>query len=274
MLNYLPLPLRGALVGLLLAVAAPATAAGCSRTLVVPMSPLGISVTVEGDKLGGIYPRLLKSITARTGCEFKTSVVPRARLESMFELGLADLLVPASQTPHRDQLGEFVSLATSRAMLVSVDHKRAPVHSLAELLERRELRVAVVRGNDYGEAYQAAVAELTRQGRLYQEPDPLRVARLLGGGMADVTILTPTTLGEAIKEDARVKPLLDQLRIEELPELPARHSGVYLSRKSLSAEDRRVLADQLRAYAESGAVEEEYRRHYPASLLGPGRGKK
>lgn len=274
MLISLPVPLRSALTGTLLAISLPAMAATCSRPIVVPMSPLGISVTVEGDKLGGIYPRLLKTLTARTGCEFKTSVVPRARLESMFELGLADLLVPASETPARNQLGEFVSIATSRAMLVSIDRKRAPVRSLAELLERRELRVAVVRGNDYGEGYQAAMAELSRQGRLFQEPDPLRVARLLGGGMADVSIVTPTTLAEAMKEDARVRQLFSQLRIEELPELPTRHSGIYLSRKSLTAEDRRLLHEQLRAYAESGEVEEEYRRHYPASLLGPAKSRK
>ena len=60
--------------------AAPALAAGCGRTIVTPLAPVGISVVADGDKLSGIYPAILKKVTASTGCMFKTYVVPQARL--------------------------------------------------------------------------------------------------------------------------------------------------------------------------------------------------
>jgi polar amino acid transport system substrate-binding protein len=176
-------------------------------------------------------------------------------------------MVPAVGTPRRDQFGDFVPMASARAMLLSVDGSRPAVHDLAELLQRHELRVVAVRGNDYGEAYQAALAELGRQGRLYLEPDPLQVARLLGEGMADVTILTPMSLAQAMIENPRVRPLLDRLRIEEMPELPWSHSGIYLSRKTLSAEQRRYLTAQLRQGYDDAKVWEQYRRYYPANVV-------
>jgi len=241
--------------------------AGCGRAIITPLAPVGIGVIVDGDKVSGIYPALLKQITARTGCVFKTSVVPQARLESMFELGTADVMIPVVGTPRRDQFGDFLPLASARAMLLSIDSTRPVVRDLAELLQRRELRVIAVRGNDYGEAYQAALAELGRQGRLYLESDPLRVARALGEGMADVTILTPMSLAQAMIGDARVRPLLDRLRIEDMPELPWSHSGVYLSRKTLNAEQRRYLSAQLRQGYDDAKVWEQYRRHYPANVV-------
>lgn len=244
-----------------------ARAAGCGRTIVTPLAPVGISVVAEGDKLSGIYPAILKKVTASTGCMFKTYVVPQARLESMFELGTADIMMPAIGTPRRDQFGDFVPMVGARAMLLSIDSTRPIVHDLAELLKRRELRVVVVRGNDYGEDYQAALAELGRQGRLFMEPDPLQVARILGEGMADVTILTPMSLAHAMMEDARVRPLMDRLRIEELPELPWRSSGVYLSRKTLSAEQRRYLSLKLKEGFDAAKVWDQYRRYYPANVV-------
>jgi polar amino acid transport system substrate-binding protein len=241
--------------------------AGCSREIIVPLAPIGMGVVVEGERISGIFPDLLTTVASRTGCRFKMSVVPQARLEALFELGGADLMMPAIGTSRRDRFGEFVPLMASRATLLSVDAQRAPVTDLKQLLERKELRVAVVRGNDYGESYRAVLVELARQDRLYFEPDPLHVARLLGRGMADLTIMTPMSLAYAMREDAGARPLLEKLRIEEVPELPWRNSGVYLSTRSLSEQDRRLLAAQLRDNFNIDAVLAGFRRTYPANVV-------
>lgn len=242
-------------------------AAGCSRTIIVPLAPVGIGVKAEGERISGIFPDLLQAVSGRTGCQFKMSVVPQARLEALFETGGADLMMPAIGTARRDRYGQFVPLMATRAMLLSVDGQRAAVADLKQLLSRTELRVAVVRGNDYGEAYRDALAELARQGRLYYEPDPLHVARLLGRGMADLTIMTPMSLAHAMKEDADARRLLDRLRVEDVPELPWKNSGIYLSSRSLTPEDRRYLAAQLRDAFDIDAVLAGFRRYYPASVV-------
>jgi polar amino acid transport system substrate-binding protein len=267
--SFLPFG-RAALLALtftLALAAAPSALAGCSRAIWVPVAPIGASVTVRDGQINGIYPELLRTLGAAAGCEFIFSEVPRARLEAMFEAGQADLLIPASGTPLRDRHGWFIPLLGSRPTLISVAGARAPVTSMHALLARRELRVALVRGYDYGDAYQALAAELNRQGRLFLEVDALSVARLLQSGAADATIMSPTILSGAIEGDARVHGLNQRLRLEPLPELPWGLTGAYISRKSVQPEDLAALRALLEQAARSGALMDGFRRHHGADIL-------
>lgn len=262
-----PFPLRRALLPLL-ALAAPLWArADCSRDIIVPVAPIGMSVVIGPSSIGGIYPELLRSLGAKAGCNFIFSAVPRARLEAMFETGTADLLIPASGTPRRDQHGLFVPLLGNRPLLISVQGPRAPIQSMQELIDRREIRLALVRGYDYGDTYQALVKELTRQGRVFLEVDTLSVARLLHGGFADATIMAPTILSGTLAGDARVQGMAERLRLEALPELPWGQSGAYISKKSLKPEDQAALRELLERAAKSGALVESFQRHYRPEIL-------
>ncbi|MFO1250821.1 MAG: hypothetical protein U1E77_06685 [Inhella sp.] len=104
--------------------------------------------------ISGAYPLLLQQL-ATQGCRFVFQPVPRAPPERLFETGAADLIVPATHSERRDAYGEFVPLILSRPAAVSLQSRRAPqLHSTAELLARKELRVVVVRGFDFGAPYQ------------------------------------------------------------------------------------------------------------------------
>jgi polar amino acid transport system substrate-binding protein len=151
-------------------------------------------------------------------------------------------------------------------MLISVAGQRAPITDARNLLERRELRVAVVRGFDYGEQYSALVNELSRQGRLFTEVDVVAVARLLHAGSADLTIMGPTLMASAIRRDPRVNGLQDRLRMEAIPELPWHDSGAYVS-AALPAADQRALIDMLEKIARSNQVMEGYRRYFRPDIL-------
>lgn len=242
--------------------------AQCSREILVPVAPIGLSVTVTGEEVAGVYPEVLRSSLAREGCPLKFSVVPRARQELMFETGRADLLVPATRTPKRDESGVFVPMVSSRAMVISLlSPERATLRSLADLQARREIRVVLVRGFDYGEPYQALIKELDQQGRLSLAVDAVSVARMLGNGMAEATVMAPSILVGAMLGDARVRPLLEQLRYEPVDELPWGESGVYVSRTALSEADRQNLLALLERAAKSGQVWREFVKHYPPGSL-------
>lgn len=241
--------------------------AGCSRPMKVPVAPVGMSVTIGPTGVGGVYPEALRAVP---GCSFVFTVVPRARQEAMFETGRGDLLIPASRTPRRDQLGDFVPLVQSRATLISLNGERVALHSLQELLERRELRVALVRGFDFGESYQGLVRELRAQRRLVLEVDPVSVARLLNAGLADLTVMAPSTFIGAIHADARVKPMLERLRYEPVEELPWSESGIYISRAAVSEPDRLQLREALDRAAKSGAIWKAFQRYYPPGSLNDG----
>ena len=251
-----------------LALALPSLAwAQCSRDIQVPVSAIGASVVINGAAVSGIYPDLLRTMGARIGCNFVFTPVPRARLEAMFETGKADMLIPASSTPRRDQHGLFIPLMGNRPLLISLQGTRAPINTMQELIERRDLRVALVRGYDYGVSYQALAKELSNQGRLFYEVDALSVARLMQSGFIDATIMSPTILSGVAQNDARVYGLADRLRLEALPELPWGMSGVYLSRKSLTAEDQAALRELLEKAGRSGVLMDGFQRHHRQELL-------
>ncbi len=254
----------------MLCAALPPAWAGCSRPIAAPSAPNGLSVVARNGEISGIFPELLNSIGAQAGCTFVWSVVPRARLEAMFENGGADILMPATASERRDRLGTFVPMLETRAYLVSLAGTRAPVANMAQLLQRRELRVALVRGFDYGAPYLGMGQKLAEQKRLLLESTPTKVLRLLNDGLADVAILTPVAVWGAIKTDARIEGLEGRLRFEPLPELPWIKSGIYLSLKSLSAADRGTLEKALHASTRSGALMQAYKRTYPASMLADG----
>lgn len=261
-----PTPRWRALLALCLAMPLCAWAA-CSRDISVPVAPLGVSVIVRGAAISGIYPELLRTLGAKAGCNFVLSAVPRARMEAMFETGKADILIPASGTPRRDRHGLFVPLLGNRPLLISVQSPRPPVLSVQDLIERRELRVALVRGYDYGDTYQALSQELSKQGRLFLEVDALSVARLLHGGFVDATIMAPTILSGTLQGDARVKDMAEHLRLEALPELPWGMSGVYVSRSSLTPQDQATLRDVFERAGRSGALIDSFQRFHRPEIL-------
>ncbi len=250
-----------------LAVSADQGFAACSRVITVPVASTGRSVIISGKQIDGIYPDLLRSLMEKEACKFALSAVPRARLELMFETGRADLLIPASRTPKRDEHGIFIPMIFNRATLISLDSNRPVITSAQDLLDKKDLKVALVRGFDYGPAYQDLIKELSRQKRLYLDADPLSVARLLKAGIADITIMAPSILAGAIMDDGRVQEMLEKLRFEPIPELPWGDSGAYISKKSLGAEDTATLKDILEQVAKSGMVWKGFQRYYPANVL-------
>lgn len=242
-------------------------ALACSRPLQVPVATVGVSVYAVGERVAGAYPELLRQLGAQQGCEFRFSLMPRARVEQMFENGQADLLVPATRSERRDRLGDFVPLIQSRAVAVGVAAGREPVRSLAELLGRNKLRVAVVRGYDFGPAYRDTVERLREQGRLVTEQDPLGVARALQAGIAEITVLTPSILFGLLDAEPRLQGLRQRLRVEPLDELPWSEAGFYLSRQSLSEADRQRLRQMLEQARDGGAVWRALLAHYPPGSM-------
>ncbi len=256
----------GALLMLLLHAAATASSS-CSRVLRAPVAPLGFSVIVENGNVSGIYPELLHDLEA--SCRVEYSVVPRARQQLLFDSGKADLLVPASRTPARDEYAVFVPMVANRAVLISLAQAgRPPVRSDSELLERRDLRVAVVRGFDFGPEYRQLIDGLSAQGRVVLAADVGSVVRMLDEGIADATIMSSVSLLGAVLAEAKFRGLATRLRNEPLAGLPWSESGVYVSRRSgLSEQELHGLVDQLEALSRSGRVWTAFQRRFPPGSL-------
>ena len=245
--------------------------AACSRVINVPMAATGLSVIADKDSIqGGVYPDLLRSEQDKGQCVFAMQLVPRARLEQMFRDGSADLLIPATRAPVRDAFGVFVPLIYNRATLISVRSPRPLIASAADLLDQTSLKVVLVRGFNYGAAYDVLVQRLAEQGRVSYEPDPLAVARTLNLGSEWLTIMAPSILVGAIRNDERFAELSKKLQYEPIRELPWGDSGAYISRKSLAEADRRQLKALLENAVQTGSVWKGFQNYYGVDVLKEG----
>lgn len=241
--------------------------AACTRPVQAPASPIGLSVIVKGDTVSGAFPEFLNAVGRKAGCEFVYPVVPRARLEAMFENGQADVIMASVQSEQRDRFGQFIPLVSSRVTLVSLDSKREPVTNMAGLLNRRGMTLVLVRGYDYGFAYRGLVEALSAEGRVRYEKDPVGVGRALKAGIADATIMPPTALIGAVQSDPRVADIVDRIRVEPLEELEWSKGGIYLSRGSLPPGDRALLEQALTEAGRQGLLYRAYQRYYPPAVL-------
>jgi polar amino acid transport system substrate-binding protein len=228
---------------------------------------MGKSMIVEGNTVTGIYPTLLLELTEKEDCPVKFVPVPHARAMAMFEAGRADLLFPAFKTAYRDQFGEFVALIKSRATLISLKSERTTIKSLQQIIDMPTMRLALVRGFDYGTQYQQLINTLSKLGRIVLESDATSVARLMKSGQCQATIMTPALFFGAIHDDNRVSELIEQLRFEPLDELPWGDSGVYISYKSLHQEDAEQLKKILSRATSTDILWKIYHRYYPAFIL-------
>jgi polar amino acid transport system substrate-binding protein len=254
-------------VACLLATAARAEA-GCSRPINVPMAPIGLSVSFDDAKAQGIYPTMLREVGTSAHCQFDIHKVPRARLQTLFDAGQADMLIPASATPTRDAAAEFVPLIQVRASLLTLEGDAPVPRSLAELLALPDYKLVVVRGFSFGPAYDSAIATLRQRQRLVEEADPSGVARALRQGLAQATVMTASILVGTLAIEPELSPLLKRLRVEPLEELGWHASGLYLSRRSLSEADRRALRQAFGQVARNGRIWQLFNELHPPGSLG------
>ncbi len=241
--------------------------AQCSRAIVVPVLPSGLTVIVKDNQFQGIIPDLLSQVSQKSGCKFSYHLVPKNRQEALFETGHADLLITAVRTARRDQFGEFVSLIQLRATLISIESGQPSITSSAELLSRTSLKLLVVRGFDYGATYQKVLQEMQAQGRLIQEGDTVSVARSMKANHQYVTIMAPTIFAGMLQTEARLADMVGKVRYEKLEDFPWSDSGIYISNKSLSDTDRLLLKTNIEKLAVGDTIWKAYQQHYSVDVV-------
>lgn len=241
--------------------------ANCSRPIEVPLSPSGRSVTAAQDPTEGIYAELLRQFSKTENCQVVFNLVPRSRAEYIYANAGADILIPAIRTAERDKYGEFVPMIQGRAMMISAKEIKPKINSIKDLLNRKDLRVALVRGFDYGSEYLEMIKSLQQQGRLALEVDPLSVARRIKTGASQVTIMAPAVFYDYTINEARVSSLATTFKADFLAELNWSEAGAYLAHHRLPENDQALLKNYLTRIASSGELIKIYESYYPPAIL-------
>lgn len=243
---------------LLWAVFAPLAHADCSRLIRAPVSPASRLVIVEGERVSGVWPDLLRQLGADIGCSFEFPVLPRARIEMELLAGQRlDVMAPATQTPQRDRHALFVPLLHQPLMLLTRNADVGKVASLAAL-RRSGWRTAALRSFAFSAEYRALIAELAAEHRVDYVNDPDAVGRMLRAGRIDFALLPPSGAFSALDKS------LSQRRFDALPLLEV---GAYLSTHTLAPADLALLREALVKASKDGRVRRAFARYYPPEVV-------
>lgn len=217
--------------------------AACSRPIDVPVADGGLIVSVDKQQVGGVYPELLRELGARIGCTFVFHPVPRARQEMLFMARRSDLFMPAQRTDRRDPFGQHVALLQVRPVLMALRPLPASLHQRSDLVEHAELRLAVLRGVDYGARYRELLEQLRERKRLVTEADAAGLVRALRTGVADAVLINPERLRAEL--DTPEAGSTEAWQVRPLDDLSWQNTGLYLSLERLPEADRQLLAQAL-----------------------------
>ncbi len=240
----------------------------CSRAIRVPVAPTGFNVRVQGDKVDGVYPELLRQLGLAKGCQFVFPVVPRARLSLMFFESLeADLFLPASRNSERDQKALFVPMLKLTPTLIVLNSQAVQISDVQSLLAKTAWRAAMVRSYSWGDEYGALMRQLEAEKRVDYVADLRTVGLMLRAGRVEFTILPPTLLYSALQEGRRDVDSGGDFRYAELQGLPRSEVGAYVSRQALSEADQVLLRDALAGAVRDGSLLKALQRYYPAEVL-------
>ncbi len=165
--------------------------AGCSRPMVVAISPLSVYMEVDlNERIKGIIPDLLHELSKKTGCQFVYEVMPRVRALKMFESGQIDLIA-ASRTVKRDAVGDYVFVMAEQPILITLKESVSKDMAMDALMQGK-LRVNVVRGFDLGPAYLELLAELRKKNQLEDVIDTDTIANKMLEKRCDATVISAT----------------------------------------------------------------------------------
>lgn len=132
----------------------------------------------------GIDKDLVDELAQRTGCQFSTQVLPRARVWAELASGRLDMSVAGIQNPERDRFAWFAPYERAKNYAVLRLATAATVHQRTDFLAQNALQFGVVRGFKHGD-------------ELDQWLEPLRQA-------------------QRVQESASVNQLVEQLKLKHI----------------------------------------------------------
>jgi len=244
-------------------IAARAETSQCSREIRVAGRQVGrfLWATPRGDVVGPLRD-FFTLIGRRAGCVFRYDDVSAARADALVGAGEIDIL-PGARTPERDADGRFVPLLSDRLVLISRSDEHLRIGS-AEALVASGVSIDIVRGYDFGPAYQALLVAMARNGRVIEDVSLETIARRMAAGRSDAALMTAPPFVDA----ALAAGLADQLQVTLLDGLPPVEGGVYLVERVLAPADAKLLDRAIREGVRRGEFLDFYRRSVAGAAWG------
>jgi len=236
----------------------PLLAEACPSTTKVGISDLGLSAYRDGQKVVGAAVDIVDELARRAGCKVQYVWLPRQRLFVEMEAGRVDMTMGAVRLPERDAYGTFFPYAYLQYDLLLSRQEDKHYTSLADFVARGSGRLNVTRGIKYDPAIETLLDTLASKGRLEEVNNFDTVFSKLEMGRSVGTLASPPIYTRFLNM-ARFR---HQIVVIPLPESEPQFTGIYLSRRSLSAADRQSYALALKSMLADQAIVAIYNRYF------------
>lgn len=236
----------------------PLLAGACPPVTRVGVSDLGLAAFRQGSKITGAAVDIVNEMARRTGCKVEYLWLPRARLFMEMEAGRIDMTTGAVRLSERDAYAAYYPYAYLQYDLLLARGADQRFTGLADFVQRSTGRLNVTRGIKYPASIAALLEPLAAQGRLEEVNSFETVFAKIEMGRADGTLATPPIYAKYLAEE-RYRNLISVI---PLPESEPQFSGIYLSRRSLTAADRFQFGLALKAMVTDQSIIAIYQRYF------------
>ena len=133
----------------------------------------------------GINKDVVEELFRRMNLKYKIEILPRIRISSMISEGLLHMGVSTVENPERAEYCYFVPYFSEKNdVLIRSD---ADISTEEELLQRKDIKVGIVRGYYYGEHYMKLIKKLEDKKMIVQARDTEQLYEMLGDNWIQVT---------------------------------------------------------------------------------------
>jgi len=205
----------------------------------------------------GIDKDVLETLAKRSGCSFVTEVDSRVRIWEAIRNGRLDLTTSVVPSPEREALGDIVVYKTSRNRLLVRAARADELNSLAAFLAKDGVRVVAVRSFIYSEPFDDWLAALRAQHKLDEVVDFNTALRVFAAGRVDAMIAHSAAdddVNHAMAENGGY-------RVVKVDGVRAFPSGLFISKRTVSAADRQLLRRTLTEMVRDGTVDRIVKRY-------------
>lgn len=211
---------------------------------------------------GGIDRDVVDELSRRSGCPFVSITDSRVRIWAMMQSGKLDMSVSAIPTPERGKFARFVPYLASRNYLLLPKPLAAKVRSLDDFLAEPGYKIAVVKSFKHGPTYDAWIAKLRAQGRVYDSADYTALINLLKIGRVQAVLSLATSWAPLFKKSE----FGDNFRAMDWAPKDMVVGALVLSRRNVPAETVAQFEAILRAMRADGTLRAIFERHVSADM--------
>ncbi|MEP6876331.1 MAG: transporter substrate-binding domain-containing protein [Burkholderiales bacterium] len=228
----------------------------CSRPLSLALHEHGLLYSAQTGE--GIDKDLADELVRRSGCKIGVSVMPRARIWQLIELGALDFSLSGITNEARDRFAAFAWYESNKYYLLV--RKDAGANTMAEFARNPALKLGVIRGFRYNPDANRLVDTLDEARRVSFATSLEPLYEVLLDNRVQAMIIEPFDYPTVERGAIRA-----QTTIVEFDD-PAVLHGLIMSKKSLSLAQQnawRALVDDMRA---DGTVQRIFEKYFSPEL--------